>query len=214
MFTCADCTHNYCQTGEFDKAPRNCPCRLEDRADFASLYTDATEKELAKQAACVEQGNYLKGTRVEETMDYARRLGVKKLGVAFCLGLKAEAKILCDILRSNGFEVESVCCKSCGLDKSVIDVPAESRFDGGEGFEAMCNPIGQAELLGRAGTELNILVGLCVGHDTLFLRHTQAPATVLVAKDRVLGHNPVAALYGAGYYRKGVYEYMKKWKEK
>lgn len=41
------------------------------------------------------------------------------------------------------------------------------------------------------------------GHDSLFLKHSEAPCTVLVVKDRVLGHNPVAALYtSTGYYRK------------
>jgi uncharacterized metal-binding protein len=70
-------------------------------------------------------------------------------------------------------------------------------------FEALCNPIGQARLLNEAGTELNIVVGLCVGHDSLFFRHSEAPVTVLVAKDRVTGHNPVAALYTShSYYRR------------
>ena len=47
------------------------------------------------------------------------------------------------------------------------------------------------------GTDFNIVIGLCVGHDTLFLRHSAAPTTVMVVKDRVLGHNPAAALYQA-----------------
>jgi uncharacterized metal-binding protein len=68
----------------------------------------------------------------------------------------------------------------------------------------MCNPISQAEILNNAGAEFNIMVGLCVGHDSLFLKHAKAPTTVLVAKDRVFGHNPVMGLYLAHspYYRK------------
>ena len=70
-------------------------------------------------------------------------------------------------------------------------------------FEALCNPVAQATLLARAGTQLNVVIGLCVGHDSLFFMHSQAPVTVLVAKDRVLGHNPVAALYTShSYYRR------------
>jgi uncharacterized metal-binding protein len=47
------------------------------------------------------------------------------------------------------------------------------------------------------------VVGLCVGHDSLFFKYAQAPTTVLVAKDRVFGHNPAAALYlSRSYYRK------------
>lgn len=46
-------------------------------------------------------------------------------------------------------------------------------------------------------------MGLCVGHDCLFNRHSAAPVTTLVAKDRVLANNPAGALYTAGsYYRK------------
>ena len=67
----------------------------------------------------------------------------------------------------------------------------------------MCNPILQAQLLNREQTDLNVVVGLCVGHDSLFYRYSQAVTTTLVVKDRVLGHNPVAALYTApSYYKK------------
>jgi uncharacterized metal-binding protein len=44
---------------------------------------------------------------------------------------------------------------------------------------------------------LNILLGLCVGDDTLFIKHSKAPVTVLAVKDRVLAHNPLGALYTA-----------------
>ena len=70
----------------------------------------------------------------------------------------------------------------------------------------MCNPIGQAMLLNEAATGLNVVIGLCVGHDSLFFRNSAAPATVLVAKDRVTGHNPVAALYTSHSYYKRLKE--------
>jgi uncharacterized metal-binding protein len=67
----------------------------------------------------------------------------------------------------------------------------------------MCNPVGQAALLAQAGAEFNVVIGLCVGHDSMFFMHSKVPATVLVVKDRVLGHNPVAALYTThSYYRR------------
>ncbi len=59
----------------------------------------------------------------------------------------------------------------------------------------MCNPAGQAEILAAAGTEFNIICGLCVGHDAIFSLKSAAPVTTLIAKDRVLGHNPAAAVY-------------------
>ena len=48
----------------------------------------------------------------------------------------------------------------------------------------------------------NVLLGLCVGHDSLFFKYTEAPCTVLAVKDRLLGHNPMAAVYNVdSYYR-------------
>ena len=72
--------------------------------------------------------------------------------------------------------------------------------------EIMCNPIGQALLVNQEKTEFNILLGLCVGHDTLAIKYLDAPCTVLAVKDRVTGHNPLAPIYMAnGYYRKRFY---------
>ena len=69
-------------------------------------------------------------------------------------------------------------------------------------FEPLCNPIAQARILNRVGTDMNVIMGLCVGHDMLFTKHADAPTTTLVAKDRVTGHNPVAVLNGTGFYYK------------
>ena len=67
----------------------------------------------------------------------------------------------------------------------------------------MCNPILQARLLNEAHTDLNVVIGLCVGHDSLFYKYSDAYVTTLVTKDRVTGNNPAAALYTAtSYYRK------------
>ena len=67
----------------------------------------------------------------------------------------------------------------------------------------MCNPILQARLLNQAKTDLNVVIGLCVGHDSLFYRYSDAYVTTLVTKDRVTGHNPAAALYTSNsYYKK------------
>lgn len=65
----------------------------------------------------------------------------------------------------------------------------------------MCNPILQARLLNQA----NVVIGLCMGHDSLFYRYSEAYVTTLVTKDRVTGHNPAAALYTShSYYKKGL----------
>ncbi len=156
-------------------------------------------RELALAAARTEAAGYCKEPRVEEIMNFARRIGARRLGIASCIGLIREARILQEILEANGFEVDSVCCKVGSIDKEKIGLRDEEKIRPGQ-YESLCNPVGQAVLLNKASTELNIVVGLCVGHDSLFFKHSEAPVTVLVAKDRVTGHNPVAALYTSHSY--------------
>ncbi|MBW2619235.1 MAG: DUF1847 domain-containing protein [Deltaproteobacteria bacterium] len=141
-------------------------------------------------------------TRIQEIWEFAQRMGYTKLGIAFCIGLHKEARTVTKILEARGFEVVSVCCKVGGVPKETLGLGEEEKIYIGQ-FESMCNPITQAEILNREKTDFNILVGLCVGHDSLFFKHAQAYTTVLVAKDRVLGHNPVAALYTThSYYQR------------
>jgi uncharacterized metal-binding protein len=165
-------------------------------------YDDPETQQLALAAARTEADRYPFETRLEEVMSFARRIDAKRLGIASCVGLIREARTLQEILTANGFEVASVCCKVGAIPKEEIGLADEEKIRPGQ-FEALCNPIAQAKLLNAAQTGLNVVVGLCVGHDSLFFRHSEAPVTVLVAKDRVTGHNPAAALYTShSYYRR------------
>ncbi|MCW4037458.1 MAG: DUF1847 domain-containing protein [Candidatus Bathyarchaeota archaeon] len=137
--------------------------------------------------------------RVQEICEFAMKMSYKKLGVAFCAGLRAEARALTEILKAQGFEVISVICKTGCTPKEAIGIKESEKIRIGE-FEAMCSPIVQATLLNRAKTDFNVMVGLCVGHDSLFLKYSKAFTTVLIAKDRVLAHNPAGALYTTGSY--------------
>lgn len=156
---------------------------------------------LARAAARTESRGYLRWTRVEETMEFAREMGYSEIGIASCLGLKREAAVLESILRENGFHVVSAICKTGGVVKEALGLRDSEKVHPGQ-FEAMCNPVAQAMLLDKAGSQFNIVLGLCVGHDSLFYRSSKVPVTTLVAKDRVLGHNPVAALYNHQSYYK------------
>jgi uncharacterized metal-binding protein len=91
------------------------------------------------------------------------------------------------------------------VDKTAIGIPDELKILRGS-HESICNPILQARLLNSQKTQLNVIVGLCVGHDALFTRHSQAPVTTLITKDRVLGHNPAAALYTSNFYYKRLFD--------
>ncbi len=158
-------------------------------------YTDWELRSMAISGD-IEADHYMKLTRLEEIMLYAKRMGMAKLGIAFCVGLSREAETLDQILTKHGFEVHSACCKICGMDKAKLGV---KRLHGDSGIEAVCNPVGQALRLEQCGTEMNIVVGLCIGHDMIFTKHSHAPVTVLVVKDRVLAHNPIGAVYSDYY---------------
>ena len=137
--------------------------------------------------------------RVEEIVEFCRKMGYRKIGVAFCGGLFSEANTFVRILQKHGLETVSVCCKVGGVPKEFLGLKDEEKVRVGS-YETMCNPIAQASVCNSARTDFNVLVGLCVGHDSLFFKHAKALTTVLVAKDRVLGHNPAAALYGVKVY--------------
>jgi len=204
---CAVCGVNRCSTGNSNQSFDGCPMSTaKEVLDNASeLYTSEL-REMAHAAALVEAKGYMRWTRVEDTMEFARAMGYRKLGIACCVGLRREGAILENILRENGFEVSSALCKTGGVPKEELGIKDEEKVRPG-GFEAMCNPVAQAMLLDSVGCQLNILVGLCVGHDALFAKASKAPVTTLVAKDRVLGHNPVAAIYNhQSYYKERLYE--------
>jgi uncharacterized metal-binding protein len=197
------------------KGSKNCPTLLqkETLAEANRQYQDAENYEFAQKASMQEADCYANRdqrpyvmqpskTRMVEIYEFAEKMSYKRLGLAFCIGLAGEAKIVEQILKGRGFEVVSVLCKAGRTPKDMIGITDKDKIYRGTD-EAMCNPIFQAELLNRSQTELNILLGLCVGHDSLFFKHAQAPTTVLAVKDRVTGHNPLAAIYlSDSYYRK------------
>ena len=205
-YNCAVCKSHYCRSGEQEKTTINCPCNDEEIPKVKELYLEDENYNLAFHSALVEAEGYCKKTRLEETMDFAHKCGFKKLGVAFCLGLSKEADLLCKVLKHNSFEVESVICKNGSIPKKFLNIEQNQKLRP-DSFEPMCNPIGQAALLNKAQTEFNIVLGLCVGHDSLFIKYSDAPVTVFAVKDRVLAHNPLGALYLCdGYYKNKLFK--------
>jgi len=187
---CATCDRPVCRSGEDCYGAAQAVRDLYAQADPEVL-------QLTRLAAAVEAEGYQQWPRAEEIIRFARRAGFTHLGVAFCVGLAEEARCYVGILQKE-FKVSSVCCKVCGIGKHELELkPLRPHAT----HETMCAPLGQAELLNRAGVDLNILMGLCVGHDALFSRHAAAPVTTLIAKDRVMAHNPTGALY-SGYWRR------------
>lgn len=199
---------------ENGKAPPFCPtanqaavleCAVKelDNPDVLNFAKQASLQE--KDAYADRELGYAKTRplkpRILEIAEFAEKMGYKKLGFVFCGGLVAEARKLEPFYTARGFEVVSCMCKTGRVSKEVIGIGRDQNIQIGA-FEAMCNPIGQAMVLNDAKTEFNIMMGLCVGHDSLFLKYAKAPCTVFAVKDRLLGHNPLAALYTLdSYYR-------------
>jgi uncharacterized metal-binding protein len=179
------CSIHSCRTGELDKTPLCCPCNEEEQDNIKELYLNSENKKLAYCSALTEAEGYCRKTRLEEIMDFAHKCNFKKLGLAFCIGLSKEANIFCKILINNGFEVDSIICKNGSILKEFLGIKEEEKVRPGT-YEPMCNPIGQAVFLNKSQTELNIILGLCVGHDSLFIKYSNAPVTVFAVKDRVL----------------------------
>lgn len=192
---CSYCAKKSCFMGDLSQAPDFCPSKLNPELMIIvkEKLKDPDKRSMAQDVARTWK-DYCKLTRVEETVLYARLRGFKKLGLAFCVGLSQEAELFTNLLINEGFEVVSVCCMCGALSSDDVGLPEEDKIV--PGFrQPMCNPIGQASVLDNNGCELNILLGLCVGDDTLFIKHSQAPVTILAVKDRVLAHNPLGALY-------------------
>jgi uncharacterized metal-binding protein len=223
-FTCSKCSASWRKSGSTNcwssdpenppPKPGNCPTRDHEdiiKEAFELYKGDAEDARMASVAAKVEGLCYqpipgsdainARWTRVEDTIAFAKLMGYKKIGMATCIGLLDETNRLAAILDAQGFKPVSVCCKSGSIDKLELGLVEKEKVRP-DTFEPACNPVAQARLLNRAETDMNIIVGLCVGHDILFTKYSDAPVTTLVVKDRVAGHNPVSVLYGQNFYYK------------
>ena len=191
-----------CRQGEGEvRGPGFCPSKMaaDAVADAYVEYEDPFVRRVAQESARVESEGYCKWTRVEEICQFAKKMDFSKIGIATCISFVEQARTLSAILESHGFEVASAACKHGGHGKEGLDLEDAEKIRPG-GHESMCNPVSQARLLNDAGCEFNIVLGLCVGHDSLFFKYSEGLATTLVAKDRVLAHNPVGALHLANSY--------------
>lgn len=131
--------------------------------------------------------------RVEETMDYCHRMGYRKIGLAFCVGVIKEANIMAKILRAQGYDVVAIACKVGSMSNADMGLKTSCCNFGA----VSCNPLVQANMLNQAHADFNIVMGLCVGHDSFFYKHSDAPCTTLFTKDKILVHNAIAALRAA-----------------
>lgn len=142
------------------------------------LYSDSD----MKMMRAAEDSLLMGQNRVEELKLFAKKTGIKRIGIAHCVGMTKEVAKLTERLSDN-FEVFTVDCKYANIKGS--EMLNDETVKG-----TSCNPVGQADFLAQNNTELNISFGLCVGHDILFNMKSKVPTTTLVVKDREHKHNP------------------------
>lgn len=199
---CDHCGDVGCKAGTPGKF-KYCPTNVSGhgKEEIAKRYSDPVLQKMMTTAAKVEKET-LKDVdgvrtpvrpRISEIMAFADGMGWKRIGVAFCLAARDEALRLVKVLEARDFEVCSIICRGFGMTKGELGIPEEACLKSPS--ETVCNPIYQAELLNEAGTDLNIVVGLCVGHDMLFNKHSNAYVTTLSVKDRMTANNTIGPLY-------------------
>jgi uncharacterized metal-binding protein len=180
---CLTCSDRVCLRGEnCSAAPPHSPLRL--ASEVHRMLEAATD------ISCEEER---KLCRLAELVYFCIEMRYRRIGIAFCEDLREPAEILCGVL-DRSFETVPVCCKIGGppMANDAALPPVT------------CNPAAQADVLNQAGTELNVIVGLCMGADCIFAQQSTAPVTTLFVKDRSLANNPIGAVYSEYYLRESV----------
>lgn len=205
---CSKCEVRVCTVdAEGKRLPGEAPswCPMKTKADVIKRALEKQtdeDRRIAHAAAVVESEAYLRepwglkpyATRILEVINFAKKMGYKKIGIACCFASGWDANVLHNVLANRGFEVLARFCKVHQLHNTdFLNLKEEETLVPG-GYQSMCNPIAQVDCLVDSGCEMIITHGECTGHDALAGKYSQVPFTVLGVKDRVLAHNPIVAL--------------------
>ncbi len=190
---CNACTKVECRRGYPQGIPAYCVATgFKDVVERTKKrYSEPGVVDIYKASGKVVGSGYGNWPRIKEAIEFARELKLNKIGFASCVALLNELKLITELFTGAGFDVASCACQIGKVPPQERGVVLDS--DDTRGF--YCNPIAQAEVLNAEGTQLNFILGLCLGHDILFTRYSKAPVSTLIVKDRVTGNNPSAALF-------------------
>jgi uncharacterized metal-binding protein len=187
------CPKQGCWRGDDPDIPGYCQANnyLEEINKATKEYEKPPAVSLYKAASRVGEHNGGMTPRIEEALLLAKELKLKRIGFAACVAMVAELGYLKKLFTRDGFEVFTPGCQIGRIGAESRGVPEIK-----DCVRSSCNPIAQAEILNSDDTQLNFILGLCMGHDILFTQYSNAPVSTLIVKDRVTGNNPAAALYG------------------
>lgn len=175
---CLYCTSKECMEGK--------KCPYIKNVDLPEC--NSGQKEMLNAAIDLSFEDERKLCRMSEVVYYCLEMNYRRIGIAYCTDLNEATEILVSVLK-RFFDVIPVCCMISGKNR--------------ENGNPACNPIAQARILNIMKTDFNIIVGLCLGADSIFTNESKAPVTTLFVKDKSLANNPIGALY-SDYYLKEV----------
>jgi uncharacterized metal-binding protein len=190
QFDCLRCDEKACRRGD--------PCPVLDRSILVEPSAEVNQLLDTSMDIAFEEERRL--CRLAELVYFCLGMGYQRLGVAYCVDLEEAADILTGLLR-RFFQVVPVCCKVGGLrvNDTAMDLGNPTNEEPAKAIA--CNPLGQAAILNDAGTDFNVLVGLCIGVDSVFSKASEAPVTMIFVKDKSLANNPIGAIYSEHYLR-------------
>ena len=180
-----DCTHcNEHQCRSFG----DCSARRFDRNEALEAYgTEDVAQVVSAAAHLVDHGRAGTLNRLQEIAEYSLDRDLQHIGLAYCWGMEKDASLIASYLRTRGLRVSAVSCTTGGLAQDQVNPESEIH-------KVSCNPIGQSSQLNEEKVQLVVAVGLCLGHDMLLQKQSQAPVTTLVVKDRTSNHAPLTAI--------------------
>ena len=126
-------------------------------------------------------------SRLEHILEFSAAAGFKRIGVACCGRYIPQARLVVEQAKRFGFQSAYVVCKLGGFNFGDIGQEKESDW-------IICNPVGQAYALNDFGADINVTLGLCMGHDLLFNHYSKALVTNLVVKELISNDDPAQTL--------------------
>jgi uncharacterized metal-binding protein len=184
----------------------NCEDRICLRGDECYLCSMCSKSDLSAErlrillsVANVSRGHEGELCRLAELVSFCLTMKYERVGIAFCIDLLKQAEIVAGILR-RFVKVLPVCCQVRSGHEKIASM--ENRTDTVSiqpSGRIPCNPVAQAEILNRAGTDLNVILGLSIGADCLFIQMSKAPVTTLFVKDKSAEDNPICIAYSKNY---------------
>jgi len=87
--SCRDCGVINCKNQD-KKYPKFCPTKDltdDEIIEIEKLYNEDNNRQISRISAEIEDEFYYKYTRVEEIIEFAKRMKMNKIGIAACVGL-------------------------------------------------------------------------------------------------------------------------------